>query len=142
MILTAVTDDGRPRAEEQTRRLFDLPATACEASPDNLSPAVEGLAKQRVEALLNDISARQGLWFDDEMDKLDRWAEDKRVGLKADLREHDDEPKSLKRNARQAASLPEKLSIQKKIKQVEAAREDAWRAYDADARKAKPRRRL
>ena len=69
------------------------------------------------------------------MDKLDRWAEDKRTGLKADLREQDDILKSLKRDARQAASLPEKLAIQKRIKQVEAVREEAWRAYDAEARK-------
>ena len=99
-----------------------------------MSPAVVELGKQRVEALLADISARQGTWFDEEMDKLDRWAEDKRTGLKADLREHDETLKTLKRDARQAASLPEKLAIQKKIKQVEAAREDAWRAYDAEAR--------
>jgi len=82
---------------------------------------------------LGDISARQGAWFDDEMDKLDRWAEDKRTGLKTYLREHDDTLKSLKRDARQAASLPEKLAVQKKIKQVEAMREEAWRAYDAEA---------
>ena len=50
------------------------------------------------------------------------------------LREHDETLKALKRDARQAASLPEKLAIQKKIKQVEAAREEAWRAYDAEAR--------
>ena len=68
------------------------------------------------------------------MDKLDRWAEDKRTGLKAVLREHDDTLKSLKRDARQAASLPEKLALQKQIKQVEAAREEAWRGYDAEAR--------
>jgi hypothetical protein len=129
-----VTDDGRSLTTEQTRRLFDLPATAREASPDGLSPAVADLAKQRVEALLGDISARQGAWFDEEMDKLDRWAEDKRVGLKADLREHDDALKSLKRDARQAGRVPEKLAIQKRIKQVEGAREEARRAYDAEAR--------
>jgi len=135
VILAAVTDDGRSLAEEQTRRLLDVPATAHEASPDDLFPTVADLAKQRVETLLGDISARQGAWFDEEMDKLDRWAEDKRVGLKAYLREHDDALKSLKRDARQAASLPEKLAIQKEIKQIEATREEAWRAYDAEARK-------
>jgi superfamily II DNA or RNA helicase len=135
VVLAAVTDDGRSLTAEQTRRLFDMPATAREASPNDLPPAVADLAKRRVEALLGDISARQGAWFDDEMDKLDRWAEDKRIGLKADLREHDDTLKSLKRDARQAASLPEKLAIQKKIKQVESTREEAWRAYDAEARK-------
>ncbi len=83
LILAAVTDDGRSLTAEQTRRLFDVPATAREASTDDLSPAVAKLANQRVEALREDISARQGSWFDDEMDKLDRWAEDKRTGLKA-----------------------------------------------------------
>jgi superfamily II DNA/RNA helicase len=135
VILAAMTDDGQSLTADQTRRLFDLPATTRPARPGDLSPAVVDLAKQRVDALLGDISARQGTWFDEEMDKLDRWAEDKRTGLKADLREHDDTIKSLKRDARQAASLPEKLAIQKKIKQVEAAREEAWRAYDAEARK-------
>jgi superfamily II DNA or RNA helicase len=134
LVLAAVTDDGRPLTAEQTRRLFDVPATAHDASLDDLSPAVAKLANQRVEALRGDISARQGAWFDDEMDKLDRWAEDKRTGLKAVLREHDDRLKSLKREARQAASLPEKLALQKQIKQVEAAREEAWRGYDVEAR--------
>ncbi len=133
LVLAAVTDDGRSLTAEQARRLFDVPATARAASPYDLSPAVAKLANQRVEALRGDISSRQGAWFDDEMDKLDRWAEDKRTGLKAVLREHDDRLKSLKREARQAASLPEKLALQKQIKQVEAAREEAWRGYDAEA---------
>ena len=68
------------------------------------------------------------------MDKLDRWAEDKRTGLKAELREHDDNLKVLKREARQAASLPERLAVQKRIKQTEGSREEAWRAYDTESR--------
>ena len=134
LILAAITDDGRSLTTEQTRRLFDMPATAREANPGDVSPDVAVLAKQRVKELREDISTRQGAWFDDEMDKLDRWAEDKRTGLKAVLREHDDTLKTLKREARQAASLPEKLAIQKQIKQIEAAREEAWRGYDAEAR--------
>jgi hypothetical protein len=55
--------------------------------------------------------------------------------LKADLREHDENLKLLKREARQASSLPSKLALQKKIKQVESSRDEAWRAYDAEARK-------
>ncbi|MGH9154536.1 MAG: hypothetical protein ACRD1K_01465, partial [Acidimicrobiales bacterium] len=58
----------------------------------------------------------------------------KRTGLRADLKEHDESLKTLKREARQAPTLPDKLALQRKIKQVEAAREKAWRAYDAQAR--------
>jgi hypothetical protein len=79
--------------------------------------------------------------FDDEMDKLDHWAEDKRIRLKTDLREHDGALKSLKCDARQSAILPEKLAIQKKIKQVEGTREEAWRAYDAEAARSRQQRR-
>ncbi len=134
VVLAAVTDAGQAITEDQTRRLFDVPARSVHSDSTELAPAVESLAKTRVAALLGDISARQGAWFDEEMDKLDRWAEDKRTGLKAILREHDETLKALKRDARQAASLPEKLAIQKKIKQLEAEREEAWRAYDAEAR--------
>ena len=64
-----------------------------------------------------------------------RWTSStKRSGLKADLREHDDTLKALKRDARTASSLPDKLAIQKKIKSVESVRDAAWRAYDTEAR--------
>jgi superfamily II DNA or RNA helicase len=134
LVLAGITDDGEALTTEQARRLLDVPARARPADPSALSPDVAVLAEQRVVALRGEIGARQGAWFDDEMDKLDRWAEDKRVGLKAVLREHDDALKALKREARQAASLPEKLALQRQIKQIETAREDAWRGYDAEAR--------
>jgi hypothetical protein len=134
LVLSALTDDGRALASDQIRRLFDVPAQTVSTTHVDVPAELEDLARRRIAALLDDISARQGSWFDEEMDKLDRWAEDKRTGLKADLREHDETLKALKRDARQAASLPEKLTIQKKIKHVEATREEAWRAYDAEAR--------
>jgi hypothetical protein len=134
LILAAVDDDGRSLSEEQARRLFDVPARRRDADAAEVADAVAALAMQRVQALREDIGTRQGAWFDDEMDKLDRWAEDKRTGLKAVLREHDETLKTLKREGRQAASLPEKLAIQKRIKQIESAREEAWRGYDAEAR--------
>lgn len=134
LILTAVADDGTPLDQEQTRRLLDVPARICATGPVELTSKVLETAERRLGSVLEVISARQGTWFEEEMDKLDRWAEDKRTGLKADLREHDETLKALKRDARQAASLPDKLAIQKKIKQVESARDDAWRAYDTEAR--------
>jgi len=134
LIVTAYTDDGAELASEQARRLFDVPATVMEVASIELPTALVGLAGARRTAMLEAISTRHGIWFDEEMDKLDRWAEDKRAGLKADLREHDDTLKALKRDARTAASLPDKLAIQKKIKSVESARDAAWRAYDTEAR--------
>lgn len=134
LLLAGITDDGAHLTAEQIRRLLDVPATASSEVLTAADRKVDAIAAERLNALLVDISTRQGTWFDEEMDKLDRWAEDKRAGLRADLKEHDENLKSLKREARQAPTLPDKLAIQKKIKQVEAAREEAWRAYDAQAR--------
>lgn len=134
LILTAVSDNGTHLDQEQTRRLLDVPASICATGPVELTSKVLEIAERRLASVLEEISMRQGTWFEEEMEKLDRWAEDKRTGLKANLREHDDTLKTLKRDARQAASLPDKLAIQKKIKQVETARDEAWRAYDTEAR--------
>ena len=134
LIISASTDDGVELSQEQARRLFDVPADVVEVVPVVLPPTLTNLARTRLSSTLEAISSRHGSWFDDEMDKLDRWADDKRAGLKSDLREHDDALRILKRDARTASSLPDKLAIQKRIKAVEGARDAAWRAYDSEAR--------
>jgi hypothetical protein len=40
----------------------------------------QNIEKER-KAILDEMAARQSAWFDEEMDKLDNWAEDKRAGL-------------------------------------------------------------
>lgn len=134
LLFAARSDDGTEPTSEQLRRIFDLPARVEHIGPVNVSKPLGVLADGRVAEALEEISRRQGSWFEAEMDKLDRWAEDKRAGLKANLRELDDALKELKREARQAASLPDKLAIQRRVKQAEASRDDAWRAYDDEAR--------
>ena len=57
-------------------------------------------------------------------------ADDKRAGPKADLKELDDQIKELKREVRQTGNLPDKLALQRKVKALEAKRDEAWRAYD------------
>jgi superfamily II DNA or RNA helicase len=134
LLIAGMTDDGRELSAEQARRLFDVPAKVDAGVTPPVPATLEVVATSRLDALLHDISTRQGTWFEEEMDKLDRWAEDKRTGLKADLREHDESLKELKREVRQASTLPDKLALQKQIRSVEVKRDEAWRAYDAEAR--------
>ena len=84
--------------------------------------------------LLEETTTRNGHWFDVEMDKLDRWAEDRRTSLKAELAELDEALKEAKKAARLAPTLPEKLDRQRAARTLEAKREDAWRAYDQASR--------
>jgi len=69
-------------------------------------------------------------FFEDEVEKLDNWADDKRKGFKAELKEYDDQIAALKKEARQAANLPDKLAIQKKLRDIDKKRNTAWKEYD------------
>jgi hypothetical protein len=83
---------------------------------------------------LEETTTRNGRWFDSEMDKLDRWTEDRRATLKGELAELDDALKEAKKAARLAPTLPEKLDRQRAARTLEAKREDTWRAYDQASR--------
>ena len=134
IIIAAMTDDGRRIDAKAAMRLFDLPAdnigTADLAMPSSLADAVELERHSILEAL----AARQSAWFDQEMDKLDSWAEDKRAGLKADLKDLDDQIKAMKKEVRQTGNLPDKLALQRKARSLETMRDEAWRAYDQAAK--------
>ena len=68
------------------------------------------------------------------MDKLDRWADDRRTDLKATLEDLDHELKEKRRSARNAPNLPDKLRLQREIRQLEVKRTEAWRAFDDGSR--------
>lgn len=132
-LFAAVTDDGQALDAEQTRRLFNLPADIVDCD------AIDGSAAQgRLDVLKSDIlgevSERNAVFFEEEMDKLNRWASDKRATLKTQLKNYDDEIAELKKQARTARNLPEKLAMQKKIRTLDKKRDDAWREYDEAAR--------
>ena len=85
-------------------------------------------------AMVEEMTARNGRWFDTEMDKLDRWAEDRRASLKAELEALDDELKQAKKDARLAPTLPDKLARQRAVRVLEDKRDEAWREYDIASR--------
>ncbi len=133
LILAAITDDGNSLPEETTRRFFDLPAkTVNQDIPENDILKAE-IDKRKVE-ILNDIAMKQASWFDEEIEKLNFWADDKRKGLKADLKDFDEQIALLKKEARFTANLPEKLEIQKRLRELDKKRDIAWKEYDDSAK--------
>jgi len=87
-----------------------------------------------MQALLDALAAKNGHWFDTEMDKLGRWAEDRRAGLKTELDDLDQEIKEMKKASRLAPNLPEKLERQKELRKLETKRDEAWHSYDQASR--------
>ncbi|MGE5553929.1 MAG: SNF2-related protein [Betaproteobacteria bacterium] len=136
LVFAGITDDGILLDEAQCRRFFDLPASQgnlCTPPALVLAAVNESLARRRQE-LLEEIGTRNSRWFDTEMEKLDRWAEDRRASLKAELTELDEALKEARKGARLAPTLPEKLERQRAIRVLDSKRDEAWRAYDAASR--------
>ncbi|WP_169546461.1 SNF2-related protein [Sneathiella aquimaris] len=139
IILAGMTDDGAPIDQNAAMRLFDLPskkgATSGLEIPEAIQPKeVQKTISARREAIMQELAEQQAQWFDEEMDKLDNWAEDKRAGLKAELKDLDDQIKEFKRQVRQTGNLPDKLALRKKARKLEQKRDEAWRDYDAAAK--------
>ena len=136
LVLTGLADDGTVLDEAQCRRLFDLPGNggAQGEMPAPIAVTLEEAMTRRRQELLEEMGTRNGRWFDTEMDKLDRWAEDRRDSLKAELAELDEALKEAKKSARLAPTLPEKLDRQRAARTLEGKREEAWRTYDQASR--------
>ncbi len=136
ILLAGMTDGGMTLDDAQCRRLLDLPATQgkpCEVSAAIAASLNETATRLRQE-LIESRARRNGAWFDSEMEKLDRWAEDRRTSLKSELEELDEALKEAKKAARLAPTLPDKLLRQREVRALEAKREEAWRAYDQASR--------
>jgi hypothetical protein len=136
LFFAGATNAGESVDDAQCRRLFDLPATverSC-AVPEAVAASLAESHARRQRELLEELTTRNGRWFDLEMDKLDRWAEDRRASLKAALNELDEALKEAKRAARLAPTLPEKLDRQREARVLEGKRDEAWRAFDQASR--------
>lgn len=136
VLFAAITDEGEELGNEECHRLFSL--NAIEQGLNGRVAPKEKLDKtiqQKQDAIIQSNMERNADFFDDEMDKLDNWADDKRKSLRQALKDLDDQIKVLKRQARTARSLPEKLSLQKKVRAKEQKRDQAWKDYDVEGRK-------
>ena len=108
---------------------------------DGTASACLDTARVLVEQpILEAVAARNSGWFDVEMDKLDRWAEDRRESLKAALDELDVKLRDLRKAARSAPNLPEKFEWQRDAKRMESKRDEAWRDYDHASREVEKRK--
>lgn len=133
LIYTGVTDQGEALDEEVVRRLFSLPANVTKTMGSSFEHlALNQQTDERQDAIRRQISQRNAEFFEIEVDKLDSWADDLKVGLEREIKEFDRQIKDVRRAAVAALTLEEKLAGQKQIKAIEAERGKRRRAlFDA-----------
>jgi adenine-specific DNA-methyltransferase len=132
LLLTAYSDDGQLFDDEMCRRMLSIPATIDTAPPSSLGYMLEQLQEARVADLLHQVEARNATFFDEEVNKLDLWAEDLKVGLERELKELDRDLRDARKRSITAPTLAEKLEVQKEIRELEGKRNQKRRElYDA-----------
>ncbi len=124
VLVTAITDDGETIDEDIAKRLFSLGAEAVSVqTPLDLS-IVDQAERERSSIISSGIADRNSEFFDDEMDKLDKWAEDVKKGLELDLRRLEIDIKAAKTSAKKVLNLAEKVKLQREIKELEKKRNE------------------
>lgn len=132
LIFTGATDCGEPLTQEQMQRLFTLPALVTGLA-ENINTFPKAYEAEKV-SIMQSLEARYGQLFEQEMEKLDCWASDKRSALKSQLNDYDAQINELKKYIRTAKSLPEKIAFQRRAQKLGKKRDEAWREYDEQAK--------
>ena len=122
LVVAASTADGIALAEDDPEKLLRLPAHTQSAG---LFSAGIGLAEDmeaRKTALLREINQRNLGYFEQEVEKLDAWADDLKLGLEQEIKGIDAEIKDVRRTAATSPTLEEKLAHQKQQRELETKR--------------------
>ncbi|MCW5590860.1 MAG: DEAD/DEAH box helicase [Burkholderiales bacterium] len=123
LLVAADTTDGVVLTEEDPERLLRLPATTQAVSLFNAPDATLLVnVEARKTALLRDVKERNLGYFEQEVQKLDAWTDDLKLGLEQEIKEIDREIKEVRRIAATSPTLEEKLSWQKKQRELEGKR--------------------
>ncbi|MFO0744118.1 MAG: SNF2-related protein [Myxococcota bacterium] len=123
VLLVAACDvDGHTIDAEVAAKLFSL---AAEVGGAATAPAPAALSARRqalMDEQLQGLRLRNEQYFEEEVDKLDRWSDDVKFALERELRDLDAEIKAAKKASKTALALADKLAAQKSIKALEQKR--------------------
>ena len=134
ILVAGFTDDGEQLNADQTKRLFNLPGQPTGDDTGNVPTTQldDAYDKMRV-AIVAEVMDRNADFFEEEVEKLDRWSNDLKQGLESEIKDLDREIREAKKTASLARSLNNKLKIQKQVKKLEATRkEKRKRLFDAE----------
>lgn len=122
ILFAGFDDDGNALQPDQCQRLFSLEATTA-SPPLSLADGQEQNIKESFHSqqvsITEENRQRNHTFFDDEVDKLEKWSEDVRNSIKFEIKELDKEIKTRKTEARKLLNLEQKVKEQRIIKDLE-----------------------
>lgn len=120
LLFSGLTDDGQVLDQEACEKLMAIPA-AGKPTPlsTNVPEALLANSQRAVAATIAQVLEANQRLFNEERDKLERWADDKLLAAEEALKNTKARIAQLKRDARKAATLQEQDGIQRELSELE-----------------------
>lgn len=123
LIFSGITDDGEILDNEVCKRMFTINQSSVSKYENVLNiEKLNEVFNNQLNIVLNTVLEKNSQFFDNEMDKLEKWAEDVKKSIEINLKNLDLEIRFLKAEARKQIKLEDKLKMQKEIKEKEQRR--------------------
>ena len=135
-LFTAFTDEGEPLDPEVASRLFSLSASTAKLSevPKEVLDRLSTDAGQAIQSQLAKSAQANMAHFNEEQERLERWAEDRKTSSNNLVNELEVQLRDVRRQARQAPTLKERLELKEREKQLterqRKAQADVFAAFD------------
>lgn len=134
LVIACLKQDGSYVYPDIAERMLGLPAELIgkEAIDNGIQEKLQEKISEMQNEIVADSAERNSKFFDEEMDKLDNWADDMKLGLEKEISDLDQEIRLRKSEAKKITRLDEKVSAQRAIKELEKKRtEKRQNLYEA-----------
>ncbi|WP_421201227.1 SNF2-related protein [Aeromonas enteropelogenes] len=120
LLFSGLTDQGEPLDQATCEKLMSMPAMSRPTALNTTIPATLIANSQRaVDATIAQVLEANQRLFNEERDKLERWADDKLLAAEEALKNTKARIAQLKRDARKATTLQEQEVIQHDLAELE-----------------------
>lgn len=126
ILLSCIDEEGHTIAPEVAAKMFNLSQSATSVTPiayevrEKLSQAM----MQSQHSTLLEVQQRNAEYYNEEIDKLDKWADDMKLSLEKEIKDLEAEIKLRKSESRKLVDLNGKLRLQRDIKDLEKRRNE------------------
>ena len=140
LLVAACTDARETLHPETAERLLQVPAHQVPVSePVRIDLDYKDKLQQQLAALENDrLQAAERdneRYYEEETEKLERWAEDRRIALDIHIKQLDQEISVARKASRQLPTLKEKMEAKKALKLLERERDRTMLNYHEEKKK-------
>lgn len=129
LVALAVLDSGEKLSYEDAEHLLCIPSNQEQLSTVLKKEFFSGWSEEVVEEKTAMTKEKLDVYLEQESEKLERWAQDRRKALMQTVDELDEEIRLFKKETRQLDSTADKIKAKKELRKIERKRDDALSEY-------------